>query len=333
MENLLSIHWWHWPAFLGLVIVLLLADLVVFHRHSERPSLRQAAWWSFVWIALALIFNAFVWWWGWYQHGTSEAGVKFLTGYVVEKSLSVDNLFVFAVIFQYFGIDLRYQYRVLFWGVLGAIVMRGLFVFAGVELIRMFDWVMVVFGLFLVYTAVKLAFSDDEQVEPEKNFMLRIARRYFRITDRLHGERFFVRLDGLWYATPLLLVLLVIESSDVLFAVDSVPAVLGVSRDPFIVYSSNIFAILGLRALYFLLAGMLDRFEYLQFGLSAVLGFIGVKMVGEYAAEKWFGHHGHLIGPWWSLAIVGGILTLSVLPAFWKRGGPADSLSERNGEP
>lgn len=329
VENLLDIHWWHWCLFIAAVFVGLFLDLVVFHRKEHAPSIRESLYWSVFWIGLALLFNAYVWWWGYHLHGTSEAGVKFLTAYVVEKSLSVDNLFVFAVIFRYFGVHIRYQHRILFWGILGAIVTRGLFILAGVELIRAFEWLIAVFGLFLCYTGAKLAFASGEEVHPEKNFILRFARRIMRITPEVRYDRFLVRRDRVLYATPALLVLLVVESTDVLFAVDSIPAVLGISRDPFIVYSSNVGAILGLRALYFLLAGVLERFRYLHYGLAVVLVFIGLKMVAEYAAVTFTNHHGHLIDPWVSLAIVGGILGASLLPTlFTKPGASSDDVDQ-----
>ena len=319
-ENLLEVHPWHWAVFLALVVILLILDLVVFHRREHKPTLRESAVLSAFWIGLALLFNGFVWWWGWQLHGDSEAGVKFLTGFVVEKSLSVDNLFVFAVIFRFFGVDIRYQHRILFWGILGAIIMRGVFIVAGVGLIQLFEWILLVFGGFLIYTGIHLAFSSSENVHPEKNLVLRFGRRYLPICKATIFNRFFIREEGRLCATPALLVLLVVESTDVLFAVDSIPAVIGITRDPFIVFSSNIWAILGLRALYFLLVGVLDRFQYLHYGLSAVLSFIGLKMVAEYVAHHWFAYQGRLIDPWLSLAIVGGLLGLSLIPTLlgWK---------------
>jgi len=315
-ENLLNVGPEHWLGFVALVLVLLFLDLVIFHRRAHAPSLFESTVWSVVWIGLALVFNGFIWWWGWIEHNSSEAGMKFLTGYLVEKSLSVDNLFVFAVIFRFFQVQLKYQYRVLFWGILGAIVMRFLFILLGVELIHRFDWMLVIFGLFLVYTGFKLAFGDDEKVDPERNVLLRTARRLLRITREDHGQRFFARENGVLCITPLLLVLLVVESTDVLFAVDSVPAVIGITKDPFLVFSSNVFAILGLRALYFLLAGVLDRFRFLHYGLSAVLVFIGLKMMAEYVAEEFFHHKGPLVPAWVSLLVVGGLLVLSIIPSL-----------------
>ena len=312
--NLLHVTLWHWVAFGVLVVFLLALDLLIFHRKVHTPTLSESALWSVFWISLALIFNGFVWCLGMLQNGTQEAGMAFLTGFLVEKSLSVDNLFVFAVIFRFFAVPLKHQYRVLFWGVLGAIVLRLIFILAGIALIQEFDWLLPVFGLFLVYTAIKLATHASGEVHPEKNVILRTARRFLRVTREDHGQRFFARENGLLCITPMLLVLLVVESTDVLFAVDSVPAIIGITKDPFIVFTSNIFAILGLRALYFLLAGVMDRFAYLHYGLSAVLGFIGVKMIAEYAAHEWYGFHGkHLVPVWVSLSVIAGLLMVSML--------------------
>jgi len=310
-ENLLDVHLWHWFAFAALVVGLLVLDLVVFHRRVHSPSLWESAGWTAFWIGLALIFNGFIWWWGLRQHGDAEAGIKFLTGFLVEKSLSMDNLFVFVVIFRFFGVPLKYQYRVLFWGVLGAILMRLVFIVAGVSLVQAFDWVMAAFGAFLLYTGIRLGLHESGDVHPEKNVVLRFARRLLPVTREDHGQRFFARENGRLSITPLLLVLVVIESTDVLFAVDSVPAIIGITKDPFIVFTSNVFAILGLRALYFLLAGVIDRFRYLHYGLSAVLVFIGLKMIAEYVAERWFDHK-HLIPHWVSLLVVAGLLIVSV---------------------
>lgn len=328
-ENLLEVHLWHWGAFGALVFLLLALDLIVLHRRVHAPTLRESALWSLFWIGLALLFNVFVWWWGWRTHGDSEAGVRFLTGYLVEKSLSMDNLFVFAVIFRFFGVELKYQYRVLFWGVLGAIFIRLAFILAGVGLLQLFEWTVLVFGLFLVYTGFKLATGEETEVDPEHNLVLRIARRLFPVTREYHGQRFVVREQGKLAITPLFLVLLVIESSDVLFAVDSVPAIIGITKDPFIVFTSNIFAILGLRALYFLLAGVIDRFCYLQYGLSAVLIFIGLKMCAEYGAKHWFEGPEHLIPGWASLLVIGGLLAVSIVASMiaTRRTPPPDSDS------
>lgn len=302
-----------WLVFAILVLGLLALDLFVFHRHSRTPSLKESAGWTLFWCTMAALFNGLVW--AWRGH---DAGVQFLTGYLVEWSLSMDNVFVFAVIFRFFAIPLKHQYRVLFWGILGAIVMRLTFILAGTGLIQRFEWILWLFGAFLVYTAFKLAVPKDEEVDPEQNVLLRLARRFFPITTEDHGERFVARENGRWCITPLLLVLLVVESTDVMFAVDSVPAAFGITRDPFVLFTSNVFAILGLRALYFLLAGVIDLFRYLNYGLSAVLGFVGLKMIAEY----WIEHQGpHLLPPAASLAVVVTLLGASIaasLVAKWR---------------
>jgi tellurite resistance protein TerC len=319
---------WHWLAFCGLVAVLLALDLFVFHRHAHAPSLRESTGWTLFWIALALTFNGLIWWWL-----GSDAGARFLAGYVVEKMLSVDNIFVFLVIFRFFQVPLLYQYRVLFWGILGAVFMRLAFILAGTELIEHFDWMKAVFGAFLVYTAVKLATHASTEVHPERNIVLRAARRFFRVSKgdhREHGEHFFVRENGRLVITPLLLVLLVIESTDLLFAVDSVPAIIGITVDRFLVFTSNIFAILGLRALYFVLAGVIDLFRYLHYGLSAVLGFIGLKMIGQFALEAMevVGKKEEFIPAWVSLVIVAAILAISIFASMI-----AQRRQDKRGEP
>jgi tellurite resistance protein TerC len=287
--------------------VLLALDMFVFHRQDHTPSLRESAGWTFFWCGLALGFNGLILWWR-----GREPAVEFLTGYVLEWALSMDNVFVFAVIFRFFQVPLKYQYRVLFWGILGAIILRLIFVVLGSELIKHFEWVLPVFGLFLVYTAFKLALQSDTEVHPDKNIILRVARRFFHVSQgdhREHGSAFFVRESGRWCFTPMFLVLLVVESTDVLFAMDSVPLIFGITRDIFIIYTSNIFAILGLRALYFLLAGMIEVFAYLNYGLSAILGFVGLIMVAEY----WFQPEGgHLIPTWCKLLVIAVLLGISI---------------------
>ncbi len=331
----------HWLAFAAFVVVMLTLDLTVFHRKAHEPSLRESVFWTCFWAALALSFNALVWrWLG------RNAAVEFLTGYLVEWSLSMDNVFVFAVVFGYFKVPLKYQYRVLFWGILGAVVMRLAFVLLGTELIERFKWVMPVFGAFLVYTGIKLSFGDEE-VDPADNFLLKIVRRVIPVSNRQEGDRFFIREAGKLVATPLFLVLLVVESTDVLFAVDSVPAILGVvdaraEYFRFIVFTSNVFAILGLRALYFLLAGVMDLFRFLNYGLSAVLVFVGMKMIAEWARHQewlasrfgWDAHaEGHLVPPWLSLLVVVGLIGTSVAAsiAFPERGGHGVPLAGDEG--
>jgi len=307
---------WHWVLF-GVVVAFLLAlDLMVFHRKDHTPSMVESIGWSIFWIALALLFNGAIWWWL-----GDEAGIRFLAGYLVEKSLSVDNLFVFLVIFRFFQVPLKYQYRVLFWGILGAVFMRLAFILAGTELIERFHWMNFLFGVFLLYTAFKLFIHSGAEVDPEKNIVLRVARHVLPVSrgdHHEHGSHFFVREEGHFRITPMLLVLLVIESTDVVFAVDSVPAIIGITRDRFLVFTSNIFAILGLRALYFVLAGVMELFRYLHYGLAAVLGFIGLKMAGEYVADvmHWKEHGADLVSPWTSLGVVAMLLTVSIVASI-----------------
>jgi tellurite resistance protein TerC len=263
-----------WLGFNLVVLVLLALDLGVLNRQAHEVSLREAAIWSAVWVGLSLLFNGLLFIW----QGT-EAGLDFLTAYLIEKSLSVDNIFVFVVIFSTFRVPARYQHRVLFWGVLGAIVMRGLLILAGTTLLSLFHWLLYVFGAFLILTGIRLAWRQERQVHPDKNPLVRLARRFLPVSDDFEGPRFFVRKEGRLFVTPLLLVLLVVESADLLFALDSIPAVFSVTLDPFLVYTSNICAILGLRALYFLLADLVERFHYLKFGLAVILVLVGVKLV------------------------------------------------------
>lgn len=263
-----------WVSFTLFVLALLAIDLGVFHRQAHAISLREAFLWSMVWIGLALLFNVGVYvWFG------AERGLEFLTGYLIEKALSVDNIFVFAVLFSYFAVPAAYQHRVLFWGILGALVMRAVFIVTGAALLQQFHWVMYVFGGFLVLTGIKLFLQQDAEIHPERNPLFRLFTRLVPAVPDYHGAHFFIVKAGRWYATPLLLVLASVEVTDVIFAVDSIPAIFAVTSDPFIVYTSNIFAILGLRALYFLLAGVMDRFHYLRIGLALVLVFVGSKML------------------------------------------------------
>lgn len=323
---MVEIHTWHWLAFSAVVAVLLILDLGVFHRHTREQSLRESAGWTLFWIALGLLFNVFIWWWL-----GGEAGSEFLTGYLIEKSLSMDNVFVFAVIFGYFQVPLKYQYHVLFWGILGAVVMRLAFILIGAEMVQRWSWMMPLFGLFLIYTGIKLAFEKDAEVHPDQNPVLRLGRKLLPVASTEASKdsaKFFLRENGRLCVTPLFLVLLVIESTDVIFAVDSVPAILGVvSKDAhyfqFVAFTSNVFAILGLRALYFLLAGMMNLFRYLPIGLAAILAFVGVKMILEYAAhhESWGGYIPHwltwsLESRWIPLCVVFGLLGISVVASL-----------------
>ena len=269
-----------WAVFGVLVLGLLALDLGVFHRRSHEVGFREALTWSFVWIGLALLFNG-----GILLALGPEPALEFLTGYLIEKSLSVDNLFVFALIFSFFAVPAAYQHRVLFWGILGALVLRAGFIAGGIALLERFHWMVYVFGALLLVTAVKMAFDKDKELHPGRNPVLRLFRRLVPVTARYDGDRFFVRRGGRRRATPLLVALLFVEMSDLLFAVDSIPAILAVTRDPFIVYTSNVFAILGLRALYFALAGVLRLFHHLHYGLAIILAFVGVKLLISEAYE------------------------------------------------
>ena len=263
-----------WIAFNVFVLAMLALDLGVFHRKAHVIGLKEALAWSVVWVVLALLFNLGVYFWR-----GPETSLAFLTGYLIEKSLSVDNIFVFLLIFSYFRVPTLYQHKVLFWGILGALIMRAMFIAAGVTLIQNFHWIIYVFGAFLILTGIKMAWQKDKQIHPERNPVLRLFRRFMPVTDGYEDDKFFVKRAGRHWATPLFVVLLVVESTDLVFAVDSIPAILAITFDPFIVYTSNVFAILGLRALYFALAGIMGLFHYLHYGLSAILVFVGVKML------------------------------------------------------
>jgi len=265
--------WWAWVGFHAFVFMMLALDLGVFNRRIHAPSMREAGIWSAVWITLALLFNGLI-----FQAEGTQKGLEWFTGYILEKSLSVDNLFVFVLVFRSFQVDLRHQHRVLFWGVLGALIMRAAMILAGTALLNRFEWMMYVFGGFLVYTGLKMLLVEEQEADPTQNPMVRAFKRLVPFDETGGHEHFWVVREGRRLATPMLLVLLTIEITDLVFAVDSIPAVLAVSRDPFVVYTSNIFAILGLRSLYFLLAKMIDRFHRLKTGLAVVLAFVGVKM-------------------------------------------------------
>lgn len=263
-----------WLGFNVLLLVLLAVDLGVFHRRDREVSLKDSLVWTVAWTLLALGFNAVIYFW----QGPQKA-LEFLTGYLIERSLSMDNIFVFLLIFSYFRVPLSSQYRVLFWGILGALVMRAFFIFAGIALLEKFHWLLYAMGAFLVVTGIKLALEKEKKIEPERNPVFRLARRFIPATPTYEGERFFVRREGRLLATPLLLVLFVIGPTDLVFALDSIPAIFAITLDPFIVYTSNAFAVLGLRALYFALAGLMRMFHHLHYGLAAVLAFVGVKML------------------------------------------------------
>jgi tellurite resistance protein TerC len=316
METIASPHLW--VIFSVFVLGMLALDLGVFNRKAHEVHFKEALTWSFVWVALSMVFN----WWIYHEFGKQKA-LEFLTGYVIEKALSVDNIFVFVVLFASFAVPKIYQHRVLFWGVIGAIVMRAIFIGLGAALVARFHWIMYVFGAILIFTGFKLMSEGDAEPHPEKNPIYKFARRLMPATPEYHGKNFTIVKDGRRYATPLLLVLIAIEATDVVFAVDSIPAIFAITTDPFIVYTSNIFAILGLRAMYFLLAGVIDKFHFLKYGLATVLLFVGVKMV----IVDWYKVS---IGA--SLAVIALTLTLSVIASvIWPKAPeiePADVEGE-----
>jgi tellurite resistance protein TerC len=296
---------------------MLALDLGVFHKHTHKVPVREAVIWSSVWIALALLFNLFI-----YLDpvfGKTKA-LEFLTGYVIEYSLSVDNIFVFILIFSYFAVKPQYQHKILFWGIIGALIMRGIFIFTGVALIKRFDWIVLIFGGFLVFTGVRMLFQKETEVDPEKNAIVRFFKRFLPVTHTIHGDKLLIIQNGKLYATPLFLVLLIIESSDLIFAVDSIPAILAISQDRFIVYTSNIFAILGLRSLYFAIAGIMGYFRFLKIGLAFVLTFVGLKMLTAFFKFE--------IPIVLSLVIIISILLISILASvFIKKDIPTDITS------
>lgn len=290
-----------WILFNLFVIAMLALDLGVFHRGGHVVKVREAMFWSLAWISLAAIFAVVVFFW----HGRTPA-LEFVTGYVIELSLSIDNLFVFLLIFRFFKVLPEHQHRVLFWGIIGALVMRAVFILVGVRLISRFAWITYIFGLLLLYSGIKLFFQKEAEIHPEHNPVLKLVRKFIPVTKDYEGGKFFVRRPGL-YATPLFIVLMVVETTDVAFAVDSIPAVLAITLNAFIVYTSNVFAIMGLRSMYFALAGLMEMFRYLHYGLSLVLSFIGVKMLI---------HHYYEIPTHWALTGVAGILAISVLASL-----------------
>jgi tellurite resistance protein TerC len=307
---------WAWVALLAAIAALLFADLLIVHRRPHVISLREAAVESAVWIALGVSFTAIVA----FAFGGAAAG-EYMAGYLIEKSLSVDNVFVWAVLLTYFAVPREYQFRVLFWGIFGALVMRALFIFGGIAVLERFEWVLYLFGAFLVFTAVRIARHRETEVHPERNPVLRLTRRIIPSTSDYVGQQLFTRRAGRVLATPLFVVLVLIETTDVVFAVDSVPAILAVSREPFIVFASNAFAILGLRALYFLLAGMAGRFRYLNIGLGVILGFVGVKML---IADLFH------VPLWLSLGVIAMALTVSVLASLLAERRDAEKAAARS---
>jgi tellurite resistance protein TerC len=312
-------YWWLYGGFLLFVLAVLLLDLGVFHREAHVVSIKEAAIWSVVWVVMALIFG-----WGFYQYAlyklpldprlvgldhlalAKQCGLEYLTGYVVEKALAVDNVFVFVMVFTYFAIPAKYQHRVLFFGILGALFFRIIFISIGSVLMD-YHWVVIIFGIFLILTAIKILFAPEKPMDPEKNPVIKLLRKMMKISPQLHGQNFFVKIDGVRHATPLFVCLVFIEISDIIFAVDSVPAIFAITKEPLIVFTSNIFAILGLRAMFFLLAGVVDKFRYLKYGLGFVLLFVGLKMVWLNAA---FDGKFPIV---WSLSIIGAILLVSIV--------------------
>ncbi len=319
---------WLWVGFNVFVLLLLAFDLGILHRKQRVVPVKEALALSAFYIVLAFIFNA-----GIFYYRGEQAGYEFLTGYLIEKSLSLDNIFVFVLIFTHFKVPAEYQHRVLFWGIIGALIMRAALILTGAALINTFEWIVFVFGSFLIFTGIKMLMAIDQEPDMENNRVMSLARKIFRVTPTYEGERFFVRRNGLLYVTPLFLVLLLIEFSDLIFAIDSIPAIFAITQDPFIVYTSNVFAILGLRALYFALAGIINKFYYLKYALSLVLIVVGIKMIlnGIYG-EK-------VIPTEWALLItgtlIGGSIALSLLmgkeagaPSTWVPGSPAKRRRE-----
>ena len=319
--EMISMPVWVWIFFYVLVLVMLWIDLKSFGKNGQHEvNVSEALKMTAVWIGVSLVFCAGIYFL--YPVASHEKAMEFLAGYLIEKSLSMDNLFVFLMLFSFFGVERKYQHEVLFWGIFGALVLRSVFIFAGTAMIQQFEWILGLFGLFLIYTGIKMfGHNDDEQVDPSKNIFVKLFKRFFPVTDKMHGEKFFIVENGKRLATPLFITLLVIETTDVAFAVDSIPAVFSVSRDPFIVLTSNIFAILGLRALYFALAAVARYFTYLKYGLGIILSFVGIKML--LAMNEYVNAFGRLLG--WelnmphieipttvSLAVIFGVLVLSM---------------------
>ena len=324
--EMVNIPLWAWILFYILVLVMLLIDLKSFGKKGQHEvGVSEALKMTAVWIGVSLVFCGGIYLW--YPGDSHEKAMEFLAGYLIEKSLSMDNLFVFLMLFSFFGVKSKYQHEVLFWGIFGALVLRSVFIFAGTAMISQFEWILGLFGIFLVYTGIKMfGHKDEEQVDPSKNIFVKLFKKFFPVTDQMHEDKFFITENGKRLATPLFITLLVIETTDVAFAVDSIPAVFSVSRDPFIVLTSNIFAILGLRALYFALAAVAKYFTYLKYGLGIILSFVGIKML--LAMNEYVNDFGKLLGlninmphieiptPW-SLAIIFGVLVLSMLLSVW----------------
>lgn len=327
---------WLWASFFGLIIALLLLDVGFLHRKPTVISTREALVWTCFWIGLALVFNVFIYflyehhWLGMGQgNGRSmidgaQASLEFFAGYLIEKSLSLDNIVVIAIVFSYFKVPLKYQHRVLFWGIMGVLILRFFMIIGGVALVSRFHWINYVFGTLLIYTGVKMLAVSHENINPKHNVFVRIANKFFAVTKEFYEDHFFVKLKGIWHMTPLFLVLIVIESTDVLFAIDSIPAIFAVTKEPFIVFTSNIFAILGLRSLYFALAGIMEQFRYLKASLAFLMGYVGVKMLIE--------NH-YQIPLVTSLFVILGILGIGILASiFFKDTNPLASSSDEGKE-
>ena len=306
-------YWMFYAGFIVFVFAMLALDLGVFHKHSHSVSFKEATIWSIVWVTMAMIFNGLLWLSSNAKFGDvigQQVALEFLTGYVIEKSLSVDNIFVFVVVFAFFGVPTKYQHRVLFFGILGALIFRAIFIALGAVLMQ-YQAVVIIFGAFLIITGVKMMFSEDKAVDPSQNWLIKFMKRHIRVADRMHEDHFFIKENGLTYATPLFIALVFLEFTDVIFAVDSVPAIFAITKEPFLVFTSNIFAILGLRSLYFLLAGVVDKFHLLKYGLALTLMFVGLKMVW---LNKMFDGH---FPTTWSLGLIalfiGGSIAASLM--------------------
>ena len=296
---------WLWVGFNLFILAMLALDLGIFHRKAHVVSFKESMAWTVVWVTLALLFNLGIW-----HYASSQKALEFFTGYVIEKSLSVDNVFVFAMLFSYFSVPIQFQHKVLFWGILGALVMRAIMIALGAALITKFTWIIYVFGAFLILTGIKMILKREEEIHPERNPIVRWFKKLMPVTSDYREDKFFVRENGIRMATPLFVVLLLVEFTDLIFAVDSIPAIFAVTRDPFIVYTSNVFAILGLRSLYFALAGIMNKFHYLKIGLGVVLAFVGIKMLLSHSAYK--------IDTLFSLAVVIVIIAASIIISLWK---------------
>ena len=305
-------YWWFYGGFLIFVFAMLALDLGVFNKKAHEVSFKEATTWSIVWVVLALIFNA-----GFYYYASSKFGaeiggqfaLEFLTGYILEYSLSIDNIFVFVLVFSYFGIPSKYKHRVLFYGILGALIFRAVFIALGSALLS-FSWIIYIFGAFLIITGIKMFFSNEEEIEPEKNFLIRIFKKFMPVSHSINSKKFFVKEKGITHATPLFIALLFLEATDIIFAVDSVPAIFSITKEPLIVFTSNIFAIMGLRSMYFMLAGVIDKFYLLKYGLAVVLIFVGLKMV--WLNPMYDGHFPIT----WSLGIILGTIVLSIVASL-----------------